>query len=951
MAGAGGMGKTRLLRTVEEEARRSGFQVLWGNGVKEAIGPFFVFQQVFRRSAGSEEVPGGQQAPTDRGELPTLLLVEEERPARFRSCLAGLQEGSDVLLISRENVSALPERTRFLPRGARALWVTRLEGEGRLSPGNLDALGEAVSDHLRSHPGGIVGLDAIEYLTSQNSFPAVLRLLQFLRDVAQEQGAHLLVALRASSFEKREVSLLESDAEVLRSPLPGEATSGASGAGAAPEPPSQTLLRYLGLLEEISHRSPVLLVVDDLHWVDALSGTAFQFLCRNARDLPVVILGGAREEEVPVRSADSGPSLSERLEILAGEGLLTRLSLRPFGEEEASTLAREVLGAPLVRRGEELGILLHRTEGNPYFLRETFLQVREEGGLKASPEGLEWVRGSGGGAGEALSGVPTSLQRLVHRRLEHLSAEERAFLDTAAVAGSEFDLEPVGRLRGLTRERARALAHRLERQDRLIEASPSELGTDWSFAHPLVWEVVRSEMGPATLQREARSLFQWWAEHRPDEVATVARLAHDGGEREQGLPWVERALEESLHRLAPEAASTYLRWSHDLRRAQGRAPAAEEVVQEARRARQVGKAGASRSAAAFLEGLEREGLAPELSWQVEYELARTLQDYDAQALTRVVDRLERRAADPSGSPPPPPIRHGIEMLRAFTVFQTGRYADALPMYEEVLRAPASEVEPEVRFRCLSDAAWGYLSRGDRERTVQVLAEAEEAAQGDVGLLAQVRHVEGRVVSYTGDLLGGARKAQEAARLFREAGNLSAAGIDEYNAAALLLAAGHLEEAEPAGRQLYDLGEKFDLPRIRSSGAYILARWALKAERHAEALEWVDRATRDAQRAHRGDDMIDCRSLRAEILSAAGELERSLAEYAALDAEGVFADQVRASNGLLIYAQTLEKHGDRSKGLETAERVLAAARALHYGPSIEEAQGIIGRLSQPPRAAE
>ncbi|MDE1836004.1 MAG: DUF835 domain-containing protein [Euryarchaeota archaeon] len=950
VVGPGGMGKTRVLRSLEDEARREGFQVLWGNGLKEAVGPFFAFQQVFRRSHVEEREADATSRP--RGlpppPWPSCLLFEEERPLRFREALRELPPSSRLLLVSRENPSGAAERSRALPEGAASVWITRLEGEGRISPGNLDALGEVIVRHFRTRPGSLVALEGLEYLTSQNGFPPVLRLLQFLRDVAQEQGGHLLVAVRPSTFDRREISLLESDSEVVRS-TPSPSSSDPAGdsplAPGASEPPAQTLLRYLGLLQAFSQRAPVLLVVDDLHWIDALSGLALQFLCRNARDLPVVIVGGAREEELPSSSEEEGTSVRERVEALEGEGLLQRLPLHPFEEPEAYELASQVLGAPIVREGAELSSLLRRTKGNPYFLRETLLQIRSEGGFESTPEGFAWARGTVSSG--PIDRVPTSLQRLTHRRLTQLAPELRSFLDVAAVAGSEFPLEPVASVRGISLEEARKIVHDLEVRERLLEPSTAvgspEAG--WTFAHPLVWEVVRSEIPSERLRPQALSLLDWWEAHRPEEVETLARLAHDAQDLVRGAAWVRRAFDLSTARLAPEAAGVYLGWLHELLRSSGRRPAPAEVQEEAQRARRLAKAGGARAAFRFLEGLSAPGdLDPESWWEVEYSKARALDQYGAGEVRPVVERLVQEMEAGERPPPSPRLANGILMLRGFLLFTRSRWAEALKFLEQVANAPRAEVDHEVLFRALTDIVYSEVQLGRPDRAREVLEEADRVAAGDGEALAQARHARGMVTAHTGDPRLAARYAEEASELFSRAGMMSAAAIDEYNAAAILLALGELDRAEPAGLHLYDVGRKFALPRISCSGSFIMARVELRRDHTEEALRWAEISLKDALRTERPDDVRDCRGLRAEILGRSGDLPGALKEFEAMDREGLFEGALQATNALKTYSELLEKHGDRERALEVARRVLSAAESLGNAEGVQEAKKRVDDLS-------
>jgi tetratricopeptide (TPR) repeat protein len=70
VAAPAGMGKTRIVREIEEEARGKGFRTLWGYCLKEVNTPFFPFQQVFRAIKGEGNVPAEGRAGPPADSLP-----------------------------------------------------------------------------------------------------------------------------------------------------------------------------------------------------------------------------------------------------------------------------------------------------------------------------------------------------------------------------------------------------------------------------------------------------------------------------------------------------------------------------------------------------------------------------------------------------------------------------------------------------------------------------------------------------------------------------------------------------------------------------------------------------------------------------------------------------------------------------------------------------------------
>ncbi|MDE1820777.1 MAG: DUF835 domain-containing protein [Euryarchaeota archaeon] len=924
--GPGGMGKTRLLRWLEREALSSGFQVSWGNGLQESVAPFFVFEQVFRRRAskGGATDPGSPaSSAVPAGELGAYTLFEDERPRRFRATLSALPRECALLLVTRENPGSLKERGQTLPPGTHPLWITRMEGEGRVTPGDLDTLGERTARHLKEHPGGVVAVDGIEYLTSQNSFAAVLRLLQFLRDLAQEADGHLLVAINPSAFEKREVSLLESDAEVIRPVAsPEGVTPQVAGGGA--ESPSATLLRYLQALESAAREAPQLVVVDDLHWADPQSGTAFQFLARNLRDLPVLLVGGAREEEIPANAEEEGGSLSERLEMLSREGLLERIALRGFGEEEARSLLKEVLGGSLSPTSGEVEVreLLRRTEGNPYFLREIFVQLREEGTLEEDGNGYRFARAPHG-SDALLATVPPSLRRMVLQRIGRLPAEERAFLDSAAVAGSEFDLPPVAAVRRSSLQEAQRNVESLVHRRRLLEPSIESPGSRWSFSHPLVWEVTMGELSIARRKEEALALLDWWEEHRSEEVETLARLGHASGDLDRGLPWVRRALERSLAASLPESASTYLSWMRELRRSAAHPGEEGQVESEIQAAGRLSRIGGPRHARRSLLELLTEPLSDRLRWAAREALARATDPFDTQEARRIANELEGEFQR-RGSDVPARLRHDLESFQAYLWMQQGDHERAMTLLTSIVEAPKSEVSPETRGRALTHGAWCHYVLGRPDRAEAWLGEVLETAQDDDATVAQAYNLQGMMAEARGDAVGMREMAEKAADHARRAGSFTNAAIYEYNAAISLVEAGKAEEAEQVGRHLWDLGTKFDVPRVRCCGAFLIARSEGTRKNAPAAVQWAERSLQEALAMQRNDDIWECQLLVAEMKGEAGNLNEALATYDALAREGVFDHGAAAVSQLPSMVRFFERRGLEDRCRVAAEKALAAA---------------------------
>ena len=220
-------------------------------------------------------------------------------------------------------------------------------------------------------------------------------------------------------------------------------------------------------LEALGRQEPVVLLMDDLQWADELTLTLLGDL---ARVLPmgparVLLVGSFRAEEEPSEIARLRESLA--VETIA----VGRLAPEEVAEMTAAMLA-------LPRAPEALAAFLaEASRGNPFFVAE-YLRAAVELGQLARIDG-EWrVTGADRDDLAAAVPLPRSLEELVRRRLDGLTAGARRIVDAAAVLG------PEGHHRTLARTAAMEDAEALEATQELISRSlMEEAGPFLRFAH------------------------------------------------------------------------------------------------------------------------------------------------------------------------------------------------------------------------------------------------------------------------------------------------------------------------------------------------------------------------------------------------------------------------------------------------------------------------------------
>ncbi len=382
------------------------------------------------------------------------------------------------------------------------------------------------------------------------------RLLDAAHSFAQDEGCRVLSA-RAGEREREyswgtvrsllEPVLVATDPDELEQLWSGPAASARNllegSTPSADGPPDSSYAIFNGtywLLRHLADRQPLLLAIDDLHWVDGASLGFLEFLSRRLSDLPVVLAATLRPNE-------PGPDVA-LVAALTAEPHAVVVRPQPLSEQGSAQALRARLGdgtdARLLREGYEV------TGGNPLLLSELGRVLEVEG-----------ASGSGGAqlAGNLAALGSRAVSRTVEVRLARAGADARRLAEAAAVLGEEAQLIRAVELSGLGREEADAAALELVRLEVL------QPGIKIQFVHPVVRAAIYDGL-PAPervrLHREAIAIMQrvsapptLIASHllRVDpaddpEVVGILRqaavLAAAGGDSRSATVLMRRALEE-----------------------------------------------------------------------------------------------------------------------------------------------------------------------------------------------------------------------------------------------------------------------------------------------------------------------------------------------------------------------------------------------------------------------
>ncbi len=209
------------------------------------------------------------------------------------------------------------------------------------------------------------------------------------------------------------------------------------------------------MLRRRSRRRPIVLVVEDLHWIDATSEEFFESLVDGLTGAPLLLIATYRSGYRPRWIEKS---------------YATQIPLQPLEAAEARRVVRAVLRDSPVPEAV-VDLLLDKAEGNAFFLQELALVVREP-----ADQAAPFV-------------VPDTVQDVLLTRIDRLPPEERELLTSAAVAGKDFPLSVLQAIVDLPADAVRRGLARLAAAEFVHETGTGADVDEYTFKHTLTHEV------------------------------------------------------------------------------------------------------------------------------------------------------------------------------------------------------------------------------------------------------------------------------------------------------------------------------------------------------------------------------------------------------------------------------------------------------------------------------
>ncbi len=281
------------------------------------------------------------------------------------------------------------------------------------------------------------------------------------------------------------------------------------------------------LLRE-SLNQPLMLIFEDLHWIDEETQAFLNLLADGIANALVLLLVNYR----PEYSHSWG-----------SKTYYTQLRLDPLGKESANEMLSALLGdgaelAPLKR------LIIEKTQGNALFMEEIFQAMIEDGSLQRNGcvtlvRPVEQLR------------LPPTVQGILAARIDHLPPEEKELLQTLAAIGTEF---PLTLVRGVVQQPADRIDRLLSRLQtgEFIYEQPAAGDIEYTFKHALTHDVaynsLLTERRRLLHERIAHAIEALYHERLEDHYAELAHHYRSSNNVAKAVEYLCLAGEQALDR-------------------------------------------------------------------------------------------------------------------------------------------------------------------------------------------------------------------------------------------------------------------------------------------------------------------------------------------------------------------------------------------------------------------
>jgi predicted ATPase/DNA-binding SARP family transcriptional activator len=236
---------------------------------------------------------------------------------------------------------------------------------------------------------------------------------------------------------------------------------------------------------KLSHRHPLILDIEDLHWLEPDTLELLRYLITNFRKAPIMVVATSR-------GLEPGSFTQTWLEGLEDQRMLHHLKLKGLDPEKVKGLVEALFSQKLT--DNFFNWLLDYTAGNPLFINESVRAGMEQNAFFFDPVESRWE------IKEEYSErmlQPATLQSVIERRLKGLDKPTQKVLSFAAVVGDRFDLEILQNLSNLSPNQLKRIVGDLMIKNLIQRVSDKEgEKTSYRFTHHIVRLHIYQSLSP-----------------------------------------------------------------------------------------------------------------------------------------------------------------------------------------------------------------------------------------------------------------------------------------------------------------------------------------------------------------------------------------------------------------------------------------------------------------------
>jgi predicted ATPase/class 3 adenylate cyclase/ribosomal protein L40E len=292
------------------------------------------------------------------------------------------------------------------------------------------------------------------------------------------------------------------------------------------------------LLRE-SLNQPLIVMFEDLHWIDEQTQEFLNLLADSIANAKILLLVNYRPPEYAHQ--------------WGSKTYYTQLRLDPLGKESADEMLSALLGdAPELMALKKL--IIERTEGNPFFMEETYQVLLDEGAVVRNGSTIKLTKPI-----DELK-IPPTVQGILAARIDRLAPEAKDLLQTLSVIGRQFPISLICAVVSKSAEELDRMLHNLQLGEFIYE-QPAVGDTEYVFKHALTQEVAQNsvllERRKLMHERIGAAMEALYADRVEDHVAELAHHYARSTNAAKAVEYCLRACNQSSERACYAEAVAY----------------------------------------------------------------------------------------------------------------------------------------------------------------------------------------------------------------------------------------------------------------------------------------------------------------------------------------------------------------------------------------------------------